>query len=526
MVRQRGGANTIRWALAIIATALAGLGTAPAQAGDKQIAPASLLAAASAQPAASFAVIVTTMRTSPVVAASGELSDGDGKKLGKVSDTFSVIHGEAVELTGTQLLSLVAQPGVVSVTPDAPAVQDAMLVPPQVWQFSAGVSALPTSATTPAIAIVDSGVASGSAFRRAVTSVDLSSSSTALSDGLSASGDANGHGTLVAGLAAGSSQAYPGAAPTASLVSIRVVGSDGSARTSDVIAAADWIYLNRTKYGIRVANFSLHSSAASSAVDDPLDRAVRRLWLTGTVVVAAAGNNGAERMLYAPASDPFVITVGAVGTGSTPSPADDQPAPWSSFGYTGDGFAKPELVAPGRMLVGPVPLYSPLALSFPDRIVAPGWMWMSGTSFAAPVVSGIAARLLGLHPQWTPDQVKGALMATATPLPGGGRQTGVGEVNAGAAAALVVPPRANDALGPYVRTDLSGLPTFDGGAWRTAVGDAGWASASWASASWASASWASASWVSTAYADASWASASWASASAVSASWASASPAP
>jgi serine protease AprX len=217
-----------------------------------------------------------------------------------------------------------------------------------------------------------------------------------------------------------------------------------------------------------------------------------------------------------------VITVGAAGTGDTADPSDDTPAPWSSYGYTGDGFAKPELVAPGRMLVGPVPGDSVLAQSLPDRVVAPGWMWMSGTSFAAPIVSGIAARLVALHPGWTPGQVKGALMKTATPV-AGGLQSGVGEVNGAAAAALADPPSANAALDGFVHAGATGEPAFDGDAWMAAVADASWASASWASASWASASWASASWASASWASASWASASWASASWASASWASAS---
>ena len=76
-----------------------------------------------------------------------------------------------------------------------------------------------------------------------------------------------------------------------------------------------------------------------------------------------------------------------------------------------DGFVKPEIAAPGRYMVGPVPAGSTLAAERPASVVAPGYMELSGTSFAAPVVSGTAAQLLALQPDWTPDQVKGALMA-------------------------------------------------------------------------------------------------------------------
>ncbi len=79
-------------------------------------------------------------------------------------------------------------------------------------------------------------------------------------------------------------------------------------------------------------------------------------------------------------------------------------APWSSYGHTVDGFAKPELSAPGRYLVMPVPATSMIATALPDRVVAPGYMWMSGTSFAAPVVSGAAAQLLARHPRGRPTR--------------------------------------------------------------------------------------------------------------------------
>src|ERR671933_1130644 len=120
-------------------------------------------------------------------------------------------------------------------------------------------------------------------------------------------------------------------------------------------------------------------------------------------------------MAYAPGNDPFVITVGADDIGGSVSTNDDTAAPWSVYGHTLDGFAKPELAAPGRYIVGPVPTGATLPTTAPDRIVADGYMWMSGTSLAAPIVSGEAALLLAQHPQWTPDDVKGALMESASP---------------------------------------------------------------------------------------------------------------
>jgi hypothetical protein len=153
-------------------------------------------------------------------------------------------------------------------------------------------------------------------------------------------------------------------------------------------------------------------------------------------------------------------------------------------------------------------------------------MELSGTSFAAPVVAAAAAQVLARHPEWTPDQVKGALMVSAKDTPAATLGSlGVGMVDATRAAAVVGPPDPNAALNQFVGPagDGSG-PIFDAASWaNVAQSDASWASASWASASWASASWASASWASASWASASWASASWASASWASASWAAAS---
>ena len=512
--------------VAALLTAFVALGApALARAGDRPQAfvPKALLDAAAANPNKTFPVIVTasegiSARTLERVAT-----------LAGVEHRFDVIDALALELRGTYVLWLSKSRYVRSIVPDAPVVASSFS-PVELWPSVVGVDRLwettGAGGTTqpgpqaPAIAIVDSGVDAtrlddfGGRVRAQVN----------LAGG--ANVDANGHGTLVAGIAAGGSSAYPGAAPNADIVSLRVVGADGSARTSDVIAAADWIYENRIAHGIGVANFSLHSGNPDYALEDPLARAVRRLWLTGTVVVAAAGNEGPQRMLYAPASDPFVITVGAVGTNDTATTADDTAAPWSSHGYTAEGFAKPELSAPGRHIAGPLAAGSTIAQNFGDRVVAPGYAWMSGTSFAAPIVSGAAAQILARNPTWTPDQVKGALMLTARFLPADGTAaTGVGEVDAAAAAAVVSPPNPNEGLNDFVTTDTTGERSFDAEAWRDHVAtdaswvSASWVSASWVSASWVSASWVSASWVSSALTDATWVSASWVSSTNAAATW-------
>jgi serine protease AprX len=372
----------------------------------------------------------------------------------------------------------------------------------QLWPYAAGVQwawaqlELGASSHLPTIAIVDSGV-DGTApgidhLSTQVTFTNLSPNDTV---------DGRGHGTFVASIAAGTANAHAGAAPGAPVVSLDVMDDDGRATTSDVIAAADWIYENKDTYGIRVANLSLVGTIPTSFRYDPLDKAVEKLWLSGVVVVAAVGNyavDGAPSgVRYAPANDPFIITVGAADSGGTLSTADDQAAPWSAYGYTPDGIAKPELGAPGRYMIGAVPPSSTLATTRPDKVVAPGYMELSGTSFAAPVVAGIAADLLAVHPDWTPGQVKGALMLLARPTAAASGSLGVGEVNAGGALRVNNPPDADQALESFLVPDPLGGPTpvFDAEAWKAAVdANPSWDAEMWGSEMWGSASWSAEMW--------------------------------
>jgi serine protease AprX len=483
----------------------------------------SLLSSASSRPTETFAVIVQGKAGNQAAQA---VADVMGLSLKTVRDLRS-IDGVAVELTGAQILALAADKQVTAITSDA-RVRLASGESNEKWPYVIGLQKFWGSTNTPAapaatIAVVDSGIeASRPEFGgRVVANVNLTSLSG------NSSGDGRGHGTFVAGIAASQLQGHMGVAPRAKIVSLDVMDDQGMARTSDVIAAADWILANKAKYGIRVANFSLHSSVANSFMYDPLDKAVERLWFNNVVVVTAAGNygspNGPSGVPFAPGNDPFVITVGAGDTGRSVSTNDDVAAPWSAYGYTLDGFAKPDITAPGRYMIGPVPTTSTLYSERSDHIVAPGYIELSGTSFSAPIVSGVAALILGRHPEWTPDQVKGALMLGAKNMPNAAPLSeGVGEVNAARSIDLDSAPNPNLALKAFVSTDpLSGQLVFDAASWASkAKSDASWASASWSSASWASASWSSASWASASWNAASWASASWASSALAAASWA------
>jgi serine protease AprX len=498
----------------------------------RALVPASLMTDAEAHPTKSFSVIVQgsrgTKSSSVAQAVNNSLSAKPGKAKG-VRKSFTSLNGVSANLTGAQIVDLAKRPGILTITLDARVQLSAQYTNGQTWVDSAGVSDFYTgqalsSLNVPAIAIVDSGVAAGRTDfgGRVVKQVTMTSLQP------NSAGDGRGHGTFVAGIAAGSKTGYAGAAPTAPIVSIDVMDDNGMAMTSDVIAAADWILANKGTYNIKVANFSLQSTVAASFMYDPLNKAVEKLWFSGIVVVAAAGNYGENgqptTVAYAPGNDPFVISVGASDTNGTGwTSTDDTAAPWSAFGYTLDGFAKPDLGAPGRQLVGPVPSLSTMPLEHPERVTSPGYMWMSGTSFSAPVVSGAAALILAKNPNWTPDKVKGALMLTARPT-AAGMALGVGEVNAKGAFDVANPPNPNLGLSAFVGPDGTGGQVFDSASWaNTATANASWNQASWNSASWANASWANASWNQASWANASWNQASWSSASWNAASWAAAS---
>jgi serine protease AprX len=243
--------------------------------------------------------------------------------------------------------------------------------------------------------------------------------------------DQYGHGTHVAGLIAGNGLVYNnalhgrymGVAPRANLVSVKVSDDDGNTTVLDVIYGIQFAVDNKAAYGIRVINLSLSSTVAESYRTDPLDAAVESAWFSGLVVVTAAGNEGttSDGVTFAPANDPWVITVGALDDKGTFTRLDDALAPWSSRGLTQDGVKKPEVLAPGAGLVSTLAQGSDFARLCSNCVLDNGrYFRAGGTSMSAAVVSGAAALLLEEHPTWTPAQVKGALTASLIDVPGAG----------------------------------------------------------------------------------------------------------
>lgn len=244
--------------------------------------------------------------------------------------------------------------------------------------------------------------------------------------------DTHGHGTHVAGVIAGNGKSsegrFAGVAPEAQIVAVRVPPDH---TLSTVIAALQWVIENKENYNIKVVNLSLGIDPDEpqynpslkkypSYRDDPMDQMVRKAVEAGLVVVTVAGNEfprKGEKSITVPGDSPDAITVGSMDDRRTPDPSDDTMDPESSHGPTlRDNLPKPDVVAPGINVISTL---SPSSLLHKQEApYAKDYMPISGTSQAAPFVSGTAALLFQANPDLTPQQVKQIIMETAKPLNG------------------------------------------------------------------------------------------------------------
>ncbi|GIJ62644.1 S8 family serine peptidase [Virgisporangium aurantiacum] len=250
-----------------------------------------------------------------------------------------------------------------------------------------------------------------------------------------------GHGTHVAATAAGSGAGSGGArrgvAPDADLLVGKVLDDEGYGSNSQVIAGMEWAAARAD-----VVNMSLGGYEASDGTD-PLSQALDALTAkTGALFVVAAGNDGPyDGTISAPAAAASALTVGAVDR-------TDTVAPFSSRGpVLRTRAAKPEIAAPGVDIVAARAAGTTLGLPVDDRYVT-----ASGTSMATPHVAGAAALLAGRHPDWSPAQVKAALVGAADAARTTDAYTvGAGRLDAAAALDGVVAGQAVVNLGGSTR---------------------------------------------------------------------------
>jgi serine protease AprX len=350
---------------------------------------------------------------------------------------LNLINGHVVDLPNRLLKQLAAHPDIVDVHYNRPIFKHNFRTSLTVGTLAAQRAFGVTGAGV-GVAVIDSGVATWHDDLTNHTTASYPYGDQRVSafvdfvNGQLMPYDDNGHGTHVSGIIAGngtdSNGQKAGVAPDASLVSLKVLDANGRGSISNIIQALDWIVANRTTYNIRVANLSVGAGITESYWTDPLTLAAKRAADVGVVVVAAAGNIGKNAQgqiqfggITAPGNAPWVLTVGASSTQGTPGRADDVMAGYSSRGPTYiDYAAKPDLVAPGTGTVSLATpgsfFYATKAASLITGSVPTGfvpYLSLSGTSMAAPVVSGTVALMLQANPSLTPNAVKAILMYTA-----------------------------------------------------------------------------------------------------------------
>jgi serine protease AprX len=271
------------------------------------------------------------------------------------------------------------------------------------------------------------------------------------------------HGTMTSVVCAGdgylSNGLYKGIASDAELVLLKVQDDQGKIATESIIKALQWVLENHTAFGIRIVNMSLGGDDAISHKESGIDKLAEELIALGIVIVAAVGNDE-NSVIKPPANALNVIAVGGI---------DDEnkldhswTAYHSSYGKTVDALMKPELVAHAIWIAAPIlpgsaeqqealSLYelvkTPNELLFTklqacigqikseaaltretpmeqiraaiiDRIrkckyIAPHYMHVDGTSFAAPIVCAVIAQLLEINPELTPAAIRHILFSSA-----------------------------------------------------------------------------------------------------------------
>lgn len=211
--------------------------------------------------------------------------------------------------------------------------------------------------------------------------------------------DDNGHGTHIAGIIGGSGAVsggrYMGIAPQCHFIIIKILDQKGNGNTENVVEAIKWIVSQKEKYRIHIMNISIGMVLeAESTERRRLLQAVDYAWDNGIAVVAAAGNNGPkENSVTVPGISRKIITVGCFDDTKEQIGMSKLKPDYSGQGPTDSCIVKPELVVPGTNVIS-------------CSAISGNYVKKSGTSMAAPMVSGSIALLLSKYSTFSPVEIK------------------------------------------------------------------------------------------------------------------------
>ena len=412
----------------------------------------SVLSPAAATGSAPLVDVVVTSTSSGV----GAVADAVRAAGGVVRDALPLTGGVSASLPADAVLApsfrvaenvplALASRDVASASREATAVREALRLGAPKGE-GAGIT----------IAVVDTGVADSPEFGDRLTHVDVSGSWQP-----GELRDAFGHGTFVAGVAAGGgveTERYAGVAPGAHVLDVRVADEEGATDLVTVLRGLE----AAAKADVDVLNLSLSSGSPLPYQIDPLTIALDRLWASGVVVVVPTGNDGPRSgSITSPGSDPTLLTVGSLDEKVTADDrSDDIVSAFSGRGPTPQGVAKPDLVTAGTSLVSVRSPGSYVDSAFGSARVGGSYFRGSGTSFATSATAGAAATLLQARPDLSPDQVKSLFRSTAYSAGGLSNPHAAGAGGLDLAAAL-------QAAAPQVTaTELDAPPAGDEAAWH------------------------------------------------------------
>ena len=335
----------MRWLAATIVVALLLTNTgsqSEASSFDATKIDASFLSEVLADPTADYDVIVRSVpieeqgKADRAAARRIENAAKSVTKLGgRLKHVLSIVGGVSARLNGVHLLKLTRDGDIDYVVKDQKLRAQFDPVLDSAKAGSAGIvavdaprawSQLGVTGRGIGVAVVDSGVHPHPDLAgRIVAAIDFTSAVPTVSNIPLA--DLGGHGTHVAGLIAGdgtlSGGVYTGVAPNANIIDVRVIDANGQSNVSIILRGLQWILANRATYNIKVVNMSLGATPTGSYKSDLMATAAEILNFAGVSVVVSAGNSGPlAGTITTPATDPYVITVGALDDNATPLRAD------------------------------------------------------------------------------------------------------------------------------------------------------------------------------------------------------------